>query len=381
MKNRRQFLQATGVLGLGMLSGLTSACTSSAYLERHLWNANQFRKFPKLAIAPDLVVKETVGLRPYRKTGFRIEAETLGNKTIVHNYGHGGSGWSLSWGTARMAVALASATGVTDFAVMGGGVIGLTTARMLQLQGYTVTMYTKALPPQVTSSKATGTWSPGYTLIQEDHITPAFLSTWSEATHYSFETFQNLLGLNNIVQWVDQYRLMSEGPAKPHPGHSDQLYLSGLLPAPKELSRKEHPFRADKVMHERSLIFNIPSYLEKHMRDFLAFGGKVVIRNFNTLEDIDALPQSCVMNCTGLGAKKLFGDEDLLPVAGQLSFLLPQPAFNYRIITDHAYAIPRRDGVVLGGNAIVGSWDETPSYEQTQKVVHHLMEVMNYLRA
>ena len=43
---------------------------------------------------------ERVGLRPCRRGGVRCEMEVMGSKTVVHNYGHGGSGITLSWGCA-----------------------------------------------------------------------------------------------------------------------------------------------------------------------------------------------------------------------------------------------------------------------------------------
>lgn len=46
-----------------------------------------------------------VGLRPVRPT-VRLEIEQLGGARCVHNYGHGGSGVTLSWGCAREAAAL-----------------------------------------------------------------------------------------------------------------------------------------------------------------------------------------------------------------------------------------------------------------------------------
>jgi D-amino-acid oxidase len=47
------------------------------------------------------VLRERVGLRPFRKSGVRLEKEKLRDgRTLVHNYGHGGSGFTLSWGCA-----------------------------------------------------------------------------------------------------------------------------------------------------------------------------------------------------------------------------------------------------------------------------------------
>lgn len=104
---------------------------------------------------------KTVGLRPFRTIGPRLESEQLGSKTLVHNYGHGGSGWSLSWGSGMLARDEVMKTGVKQVAVIGAGTIGLTTARLLQeLSGFEVTIYAKDVAPNVTSSLATGTWSP-----------------------------------------------------------------------------------------------------------------------------------------------------------------------------------------------------------------------------
>jgi len=47
------------------------------------------------------ILRERVGLRPFRKSGVRLEKEKLGDgRTVIHNYGHGGSGFTLSWGCA-----------------------------------------------------------------------------------------------------------------------------------------------------------------------------------------------------------------------------------------------------------------------------------------
>lgn len=383
-------MQLSGILGAGLLTGLSNACTSpklsQKYMDRNFIASNKFKRFPKLEISLDRIVKETVGLRPFRKKGFRVEKQELGSKTIIHNYGHGGSGWSLSWGTAKLAVDLAHTTGEKSFAVMGSGIVGITTARTLQDNGYQATIYTKALPPLVTSSKATGTWSPASRLLEAQYLTTEFEERWKTAAMHSFRTYQNLLGFNDIVTWIDNYVVRDKFSADPEPldnnnGRYARLRIDGLLPERHVLEQKEHPFHVDKIVKQTTLVFNIPSYINKHLNDFLAFGGKVVIKDFKSLEDVDSLSEKCVLNCTGLGAMQLFNDAEMMPIAGQLSFLIPQQDFNYRISTENGYAIPRKDGIILGGNALEGSWSETPDRAQTEKVVHALSDVMSRLRA
>ncbi len=55
------------------------------------------------------ILAERVGLRPFRKSGVRLERDELRDgRTVIHNYGHGGSGFTLSWGCAREVVDLAA---------------------------------------------------------------------------------------------------------------------------------------------------------------------------------------------------------------------------------------------------------------------------------
>src|SRR5207248_3017403 len=55
-----------------------------------------------LKIGKPRVLRERVGLRPFRKSGVRLEREKLRDgRPVIHNYGHGGSGFTLSWGCAE----------------------------------------------------------------------------------------------------------------------------------------------------------------------------------------------------------------------------------------------------------------------------------------
>src|SRR5437870_2483062 len=80
----------------------------------------------------DRVIRTTVGLRPHRDAGFVLKAAKLDAKTLIHNYGHGGAGMSISWGTGLMAAELALDTGEHRAGVIGCGAVGLTSARQLQ---------------------------------------------------------------------------------------------------------------------------------------------------------------------------------------------------------------------------------------------------------
>ena len=125
---------------------------------------------------------------------------------MIHHYGHGGSGWSLSWGSGYEAMQMALATGERDLAVIGCGAIGLTTAVLLARTGARVTIYAKDLPPFTRSSWATGVFTPDSRIALAEYATPEFKKSWNERARYSYRTYQSLLGLaDQPVEYLDLY--------------------------------------------------------------------------------------------------------------------------------------------------------------------------------
>src|SRR5215510_879444 len=122
-------------------------------------NGNE-RRLGRVLVSADRIIRTDVGLRPFRPSGFVVRGETLGDKLLVHNYGHGGAGVTLSWGTADLAARLALEAPARQIAVLGAGAVGLATARLLQQRGASVTIYAAALPPDTTSNIAGAQWFP-----------------------------------------------------------------------------------------------------------------------------------------------------------------------------------------------------------------------------
>src|SRR3546814_9750056 len=130
---------------------------------------------PPVKVSAGRVIRTMAGLRPYRASGFVVRSEALGDQRLVHNYGHGGAGITLSWGTSKLATALGLPGHQGPVAVIGAGIMGLTTARLVQESGYPVTLYTAALPPDTTSNIAGGQWSP-FGHYRDSAVTPEWRS-------------------------------------------------------------------------------------------------------------------------------------------------------------------------------------------------------------
>jgi D-amino-acid oxidase len=316
-------------------------------------------------VARDRIIRIDVGLRPFRPAGFVVRNEILGDKTIVHNYGHGGGGVTLSWGTA--ALALEQAPPVHRCAVLGCGAIGLATTRLAQERGMQVTIYAAALPPETTSNIAGAQWWPSY-VYDEDALTPAFRAQFVRAAHLAYHRFQTLPGETYGISWRRNY-FVSDAPFSESPPADRSMELTDLCIECRTLEPYENPFRGLYTRQFDTMMIEPARYLPALMRDVREAGGRIVVRRFNTPADILRLSERVVFNCTGLGARDLFGDLELIPAKGQLVVLLPQPEVTYNMIGDSIYAFPRHDGVLLGGTEQRGVWSLIPDQAEVTRVL------------
>jgi glycine/D-amino acid oxidase-like deaminating enzyme len=302
----------------------------------------------KVNVSPDRVIRTLAGLRPFRPSGFVVRAEKMGDKLVVHNYGHGGSGITLSWGTSLLAVQEAANSEARDCAVIGCGVMGLSTARLLQLRGYNPTIYAKDLPPSTTSNVAGGLWEP-VSLFDANRVTPEFRRQYVEAARLSHRRYQSLAGDRYGVKWLPMYTL-SETEIRPPAPDNPASDIESLYPEIRTLGPGEHPFPVPFVRRRYSMLIEPAIYLQALIRDFQLSGGHIVVREFQASSQLLGLRESLIFNCTGLGARELFGDTELMPIKGQLAFLLPQPEVDYMTLGPTGYMFPRHDGILLGGS-------------------------------
>jgi len=376
---RRRFLTGAGALAT---LGALDAC-------RFLPGSSPNKAQPTLQLSPlrasvDRITRITVCTRPFRAQGPRLDVEKVGTKTVVHNYGHGGSGWSLSWGSAAIATSNAMATGERDIAVVGCGALGLTTALQLQRAGARVTIYAKDLPPDVRSSLATGLYTPDSRICLEEHATPAFKQTWEQMARRSFQTFQSFLGLAGTpVEFIDSYAVFddisSQGRGTPdgRPPFADleRELMGDLIPKGADFQPGSHPLGQRFLQRNTQLMFNLTAYVRTLLADFHANGGKIEIAEFHAPAEFARLRERTVINATGYGARALFGDQSVVPVRGQLTRMIPQADVSYGLFYKNVGFVPRRDGLVfqvVGENDYYGYNDDTavPDRAEAERAVN-----------
>ncbi|MET0272463.1 MAG: FAD-dependent oxidoreductase [Phenylobacterium sp.] len=335
----------------------------------------------------DRVFDITVCLRPFRAAGPRLDTEQVGDALVVHNYGHGGSGWSLSWGSGAIAVRKAMATNPASVAVVGCGAIGLSAAILAQEAGAKVTIYAKDLAPDTRSARATGSWTPDSRIALAD-AGPQFAVLWEEMARTSFKRFRRYLGLpGNPIEWTDRYALADPPDYQPPPPAQPPLQFAhysdrirDITPRSEILPAGASPFPGDEVRRTSLMQFNIADYSHTLMADFLAAGGRVERREFRSLGELATLKEKVVINCPGYGARALCRDETVTPVRGQIGWLIPQPEVNYGVFYKDVSMLARRDGIVVqavwGGDMFgYGNDQEVVDRAETERAVAVLAEL------
>ena len=346
--NRRQFLYATGVTAGSVVSG----CYRSRPRALDPLSGNSCNLAPVL-VSPDREIRTVVGLRPFRPSGFVVKAEKLGEKLVIHNYGHGGAGITLSWGTSQLATALLPGEPVSSVAVLGCGAVGLATARLLQDRGLSVTIYASELPPNTTSNIAGGQWFP-FGVFDFGKQSPEFMNQFVQATELAYRRYQTLLGPRYGVRWIRNYFLSHHAPTE----NDVSRAIRQFTPETRVLRESEHPFSGyEFVLQYDTMLIEPPIYLNAMLTDFRIAGGAVRLMHFDQVSQLQRLTEPVIFNCTGLGARALFDDQELSPVKGQLTVLLPQPEVNYMaLMEDELYMFPRTDGILLGGTFEKDEW-------------------------
>ena len=405
--DRRTLLKTGGMAALGIGLGCAGKSSPEAPALPPGPRPRPANDLVPVNVAWDRIIHTTVGLRPFRESGFRVEPEKLDDKTIIHNYGHGGGGMSMSWGTGYLAAEMALAHGSRRAAVIGSGVVGLTAARQLQRRGFDVTIYAKAFPPHTTSNNSWAGWTPTSRVVTTTRRTPEWDEQFRFGAEVAYRELQLMAGSPRDygVNWIDSYSARDEIP--PERMRSPRQLLPAHLRADSReiLGPGEHPFPTTYAVRSQRMQIEPSIFLDAIMRDFLEFGGRTVAREFHTPRDLISLTERLIINCTGLGSRDLFQDDQMSPVKGQLTLLVPQPDVNYTLSAGRrrpsgaseeglmpsdepgsrpsargVSANPRRDGIAIGNSGERGEWSMEPNEELMKEIVDATIAFFDQMR-
>jgi D-amino-acid oxidase len=392
--SRRKFIRGgSAALGAMALPGLTADAANA--FEETCYAATPNCGAEKCLPLPVFDMKKIdpdVGIRPHRETSYRLQTlpDLILDKSIVHNYGHGGAGITMSWGCANevlthvKVIIKERGASVTDngIAILGAGVMGLTAAtRLLEaMPNVKIRIYAKSKYWETTSIVAGGQWAPS----SVEHDKPGEFARILKYSHDRYSTLagNDAFGVSKRINYS-----LHEGALGDVPGGLIKDQELDRLPfAPMNCSG--HAFK--------TLLVEPPIFLKKLNNDLLGMQKEIFDKSPKTFADrkpgedmsadIAKLPEKIIINCTGLSGGKLFrDDEDMTPIKGHLA-KLPAQKLDYMFSGYTCgewvmYMFPRKDHVIIGGTYQKMKPDQKGKVEATKSlsVAKRLVEKMQAL--
>ncbi|MFI6805080.1 NAD(P)/FAD-dependent oxidoreductase [Streptomyces luteogriseus] len=240
-----------------------------------------------------------------------------------------------------------------EIVVVGGGVVGLTTALVLAEQGRSVRVWTRDAVEATTSAVAGALWWPY-------RIEPvATARAWALR---SLEVYEDLAARAEPAGVRMVEGVLGETGLDEADG-----WLAGRVPGLRASTAGEY---AGTGVRARLPLIDMPAHLPWLRERFVAAGGVVETRTVSAFAEVDA---SVVVNCTGLAARELVPDPSVRPVRGQL-VVVENPGIDTWLVTtdaagEHAYLFPQPGGLVLGGTSEEDAWSLEPDPATAEAII------------
>jgi D-amino-acid oxidase len=262
--------------------------------------------------------------------------------------------------------------GAADVVVVGAGVVGLTTAISLAEAGMATRVVAAEPPSRVTSVAAGAIWGP---------VTCGPADRCYEWSRTGLEVLSALA--DEPGTGVQSLRGCQVAATVAFPPRWMDLLPDVRILRADELPNLSGGERAASGWSYRAPAVNMPVYLEYLLNRYSGLGGTV---DYAVVDSLAAVAAPVVVNCTGIGARALVGDESLVPIRGQV-VVAENPGIEEFYIdhgplggADYLYAFPHDDVIVLGGTAHKGAYDLAPRPEISARILRDCAEVFPALR-
>ena len=224
--------------------------------------------------------------------------------------------------------------------VVGAGVSGLSCAVKLLEAGHEVVVISDRFSPDTVSDIAAAIWYPFLT-APADRADGWSIATYAELERLSEREPQSGVRMRDGREYLRQ--------AVDPPEWSEDIAAFRIL------DDSEIPEGYVFGWQFRAPVIEMQLYMPWLRSRVEALGGSFV-QSF--VEDFSEVSGEVVVNCVGLGARELCGDEEVRPVRGQVIFIDQDPGIGHfdQQPETLTYTIPRSDVTVLGGTAQVDDW-------------------------
>lgn len=218
--------------------------------------------------------------------------------------------------------------------VIGGGVVGLTTAIRLLEEGLSVSIIAREFSPNTTSDVAAAFWYPGNS-TREHELSGGSLGRLRQLSEIEGSGV-------SFVPLFDLYDRLRREPS-----------WRGVVPDYSRVDASEFPEQIKDGFTFATARIETPVYMSHLLSEFERLGGTRVVRELKSLDEI-AGEFEVVVNCSGAGAGMLVPDPSCYPVRGQVVLVEKSHRITERIVTFRnettiTYVVPRDNDILLGG--------------------------------
>ena len=232
----------------------------------------------------------------------------------------------------------------SDVIIVGAGVSGLSVGILLLKQGYSVEIWAQDIPPHTTSDVAAALWYPYLCEPRDKAI------TWSKNTHDYLKEFALSDPRSGCI--VRSFRELFEEPV-------GEPWWAEAVDSYRHVRPEELPPGYVDGYQTEVVLMDSEVYMRWLVDVFTELGGVLTVREVSDFGEALAV-NPLVINCTGLGSRKLCADERVYPVRGQVVRAVLN-SFSDIVVSETASGLsliaPRIDDVVLGGTTQAHNWN------------------------
>ncbi len=249
---------------------------------------------------------------------------------------------------------------VAALLVLGAGVSGLTCAALLAERGHAVRVWARELPLESTSAVAAALWYPFEAGPAER------VERWALRSLARFRVLAEVPGCGVLLRQVLDLR---------SPAIEPPAWLQELRPRP--LAGPELAPGFEQGWQAEVPVIEMPRYLPWLERRVRALGVTLERRSVASAQELRGF--AAVVNCSGLGARELFGDRECFPIRGQV-VRVPRGSVErarvfHRADGSFGYVVPRSQDCVLGGTAERNDWSLEPDPGATVRILARCREL------
>lgn len=256
-------------------------------------------------------------------------------------------------------------TGKAAIAVVGGGIIGLHTALEARQQGHPVTIYCPPDQSQNCSFKAAASFKP-HAVLYDPRVHTMLIEGWD--VYDKIAQKYPASGVRLHTHWE------AASAPKPLVQYLSVMRSFHIIDFPKVPGGYAHGWRYSTFFVDTTVYL---PWLKKMLQELgVQF---VAIRPFQHLQELATLKEETIFNCTGLGARELCDDKEVVPMKGQVVLIGPRHDMDWSISADGFYVYPRANDTVLGGTTEEECYSDVPDNAVAQLLVRGNQRILPHI--